>query len=178
MDKNDIQLLFAYDCWANERVLRTVAPLRNEQFTRDLGSSFGSIRDTLVHVLGGDWIWLAYWGNPPQDAAALAELRARRDAVIAANMFPDVGTLQRRWAEFELEQAAFVEQLTEEALAQLIPLRSTHVKLAHLMQHVVNRSTYHRGQVTVIIRQLGAEPVATDFHSFVVEASPKAAEGP
>jgi uncharacterized damage-inducible protein DinB len=39
----------------------------------------------------------------------------------------------------------------------------------HLMQHVVNHSTYHRGQVTLTMRQLGAEPLATDFHVFLVE---------
>src|SRR5215467_9737943 len=156
MNKNDIHFLFEYDRWANERILSAASALSIEQFTRDLGVSFHSVRDTLVHILGGDWIWLAYWNKPPLDATALAELRERRDGVIAAHRFPDVATLRRRWVEFEREQFAFIDQLTEESLAQLIPLRSTHVKLAHLMQHVVNHSTYHRGQVTVMMRQFGA----------------------
>jgi uncharacterized damage-inducible protein DinB len=164
MNKQDIRLLFEYDRWANDRVLKAASTLSNEQFTRDLGGSFRSVRDTLVHMIGGDWIWLEYWKAPPADAATLTQLRARRDTVIRPDLFPDVGGLQMKWAEVQREQANFVDALTDESLERLIPFRSTHVKLAHLAQHVVNHSTYHRGQVTVMMRQLGAEPVATDFH--------------
>ena len=64
MNKDDIQLLFEYDRWANNRVLRAVSALSDEQFTRDLGGSFPSVRDTLVHILGGEWGWLTYWKEP------------------------------------------------------------------------------------------------------------------
>jgi len=37
-----------------------------------------------------------------------------------------------------------------------------------LMQHLANHSTYHRGQVALMMRQLHAEPLATDFHVFLV----------
>jgi len=175
MNKQDIQLLFDYDRWANDRLLKAVSPLSTEQFTRDLGGSFRSVRDTLVHILGGQWIWLGYWKKPPASTEALSDLRARRDAVIRPDLFPEVVVLRVKWAEFEREQADFVDRLTDESLAQLIPFRSTHVKLVHLIQHVVNHSTYHRGQVTLMMRQLGAQPVATDFHWFVVEGAQKPA---
>jgi uncharacterized damage-inducible protein DinB len=61
MIKDDIQLLFEYDRWANHRVLQAVSALKVEQFTRDLGGSFRSVRDTLVHIMGGEWAWLTYW---------------------------------------------------------------------------------------------------------------------
>ena len=175
MNKNDIQVLFEYDRWANERVLRAATALSNEQFTRDLGGSFRSVRDTLVHILGGDWIWLVYWKEPPLSPEALAELRARRDTVIRPELFPDIDALRLKWAEVEREQADFVDGLSDESLAQAIPFRSGQVQLRQLIQHVVNHSTYHRGQVTLMLRQLGAEPVATDFHLFVFEHSGEAA---
>src|SRR5437870_13644878 len=55
MIKDDIQLLFEYDRWANHRVLQAASALKDEQFTQDLGGSFRSVRDTLVHILGGEW---------------------------------------------------------------------------------------------------------------------------
>jgi uncharacterized damage-inducible protein DinB len=55
MPKDDIQLLFEYDRWANNRVLEAAANLNAEQFTRDLGSSFCFVRDTMVHIMGGKW---------------------------------------------------------------------------------------------------------------------------
>jgi uncharacterized damage-inducible protein DinB len=51
----------------------------------------------------------------------------------------------------------------------MLPFRATQVSLAHLMQHLANHSTYHRGQVALTIRQLDAEPVSTDFHVFLLE---------
>jgi uncharacterized damage-inducible protein DinB len=61
--------------------------------------------------------------------------------------------------------------VTEEALRKMLPIRATELSLAHLMQNLANHSTYHRGQVALMMRQLHAEPSATDFRLFLVEAS-------
>jgi uncharacterized damage-inducible protein DinB len=41
--------------------------------------------------------------------------------------------------------------------------------LWQLMQHVVNHSTYHRGQITTMLRQVGATPMPTDLIFFYRE---------
>ena len=64
MTKDDIQLLYEYDRWANNRVLQAASTLDAEEFTRDLGGSLRSVRDTLVHIIGGEWGWLKYWKEP------------------------------------------------------------------------------------------------------------------
>jgi uncharacterized damage-inducible protein DinB len=69
MNKDDIRLLYEYDRWANNRVLQAVAALSDERFTRDLGGSFRSVRDTLVHIIAGEWGWLEYWKEPALSAA-------------------------------------------------------------------------------------------------------------
>jgi DinB family len=51
----------------------------------------------------------------------------------------------------------------------MLLIRTTQIRLVHLMQHLANHSTYHRGQVALMMRQLHAEPLATDFHVFLVE---------
>ena len=53
MNKNDIQLLHKYDRWANHSVLRAASALSTEQFMRDRGGNFRSVRDTLIHIFGG-----------------------------------------------------------------------------------------------------------------------------
>ena len=169
MNKGDIQLLYEYDRWANNRVLQAVSALSDEQFTRDLGGSFRSVRDTLVHIIAGEWGWLAYWKEPTLGAAFLTDLRKRRKALFHPEAFPDAAAVQRKWAEVEREQAEFVNGVTNESLGKMLPFRTTQVSLAHLMQHLANHSTYHRGQVALMMRQLGAEPLATDFHVFLVE---------
>ena len=175
MTSGDIQLLYEYDRWANNRVLQAVSLLNPEQFTRDLGGSFRSVRDTLVHIIGGEWIWLTYWKESSPSFAFLADLRARRDALFDPGAFPDFPTVQHKWTEVEKEQTEFVQTVTDQLLERMLPFRATQVRLAHLMQHMANHSTYHRGQVALMLRQLDAKPVATDFHVFLVEGSPEAA---
>ena len=169
MTKDDIHLLFEYDRWANNRVFQAAGGLSVEQFTRDLGGSFRSVRDTLLHIIGGEWGWLNYWKEPSHSAAFLADLWDRHDALFKPSAFPDVDAVRLKWAEIEKEQNAFVNRLTDEALRKMLPCRKTEVSLAHLMQHLANHSTYHRSQVAVMMRQLGAKPAATDFHVFLAE---------
>lgn len=169
MTKDDIQLLFQYDRWANHRVLKAASVLNLEQFTKDFGGGFGSLRDTLVHILGGEWIWLAYWKDPPESAAIVSELVARRDALFHRDQFPNLDTVRVKWAEIETDQIEFVNRTTGDSLEQMILFRETQVKLVHLMQHVANHSTYHRGQIALMMRQLGTEPAVTDFHVFLIE---------
>ena len=174
MTKDDIHLLYEYDRWANNRVLQAASALSAEQFTRDLGGAFCSVRDTLVHIIGGEWIWLAYWKEPSHSLAVLTDLRTRRDSLFKPHAFPDVAAVQRKWAEVEREQVEFMRHVTDESLEQMLPFRTTQIRLAHLMQHLANHSTYHRGQIALMLRQLGAEPLATDFHVFLTEGSHEA----
>jgi len=65
MNKNDIQLLHKYDRWANHSVLRAASALSTEQFMRDRGGNFRSVRDTLIHIFGGvNGFGLPYWNLP------------------------------------------------------------------------------------------------------------------
>ncbi len=50
MNLQDLRTLLDFHYWARDRVLDAVGALTPEQFTRDMGSSFSSIRDTLVHL--------------------------------------------------------------------------------------------------------------------------------
>jgi len=162
MNPKDLQILYAYNRWANARVLDAVAKLNTEQYTRDLSNSFRSVHDTLTHILAAEWIWLRRWqGESPK-------------ALLNPADFPDLAALRAKWMEVELEQMAFVNNLTDERLGMPVSYINTKGKtwtysLWQMLQHVVNHSTYHRGQVTTMLRQLGAEPAATDFLLFFDE---------
>jgi uncharacterized damage-inducible protein DinB len=169
MTNDDIQLLYEYDRWANHRVLQAASTLRTEEFTRDLGGSFRSVRDTLVHIVGGEWGWLTIWKEPSLSSAFVTDLWMRIDALFDPHAFPDIAAVRLKWAEVEREQVEFVNRVTNESLARMLPIRTTQISLAHLMQHLANHSTYHRGQVSLMMRQLATEPLATDFAEFLME---------
>ena len=116
MTREDIQLLYEYDRWANNRVLQAASALSGEAFTRNLSGSFCSVRDTLVHIIGGEWIWLTYWRTPPHSPAELTNLTTRRDALFNPHAFPNVAEVRLKWSEIEKEQTDFVDQVTDELL--------------------------------------------------------------
>jgi len=162
MNKIDIQQLYEYNRWANECVLTAVSRLSAEQFTKDLSNSFPSVRDTLVHILWVEWIWLMRWrGESPKNIFDPAD-------------FPDVARLKEKCAEIEAGQIDFINTLKEESLETIIAYINTKGEewkypLGHMMQHVVNHASYHRGQITTMLRQLGEEAVGTDFLLFFDE---------
>lgn len=169
MTIDDIRLLFEYDRWANDRAMQQASTLTAEQFTKDLGGSFASVRDALLHILGGQWIWLQYCRQPSPSLDSIAGIRAQRDAILNPAAFPSVDVLRSKWMEVEKEVAEFVGSMTSESLKRPLPVRTTELELVQIMQHVGNHSTYHRGQLALMMRQLGAEPLHTDFHVFLVE---------
>jgi uncharacterized damage-inducible protein DinB len=132
MTSDDIRLLYEYDRWANRRVLKAASTLSDEQFTRAMSGSFHCVRDTLLHILGGEWIWLAYWRNPPDSPASLSDLRAKRDDLFSPEAFPNVNALQSKWIEVELEQSEFVNRVNNKSLAKMLPFRGMRLTLTGL----------------------------------------------
>ena len=82
MNSADLRTLVDYHYWARDRALDAAALLTPEQFTRDLGSSFKSVRDTLAHTYSAEWAWYQRWqGTSP---AAMLQYDQFPDVAIAA----------------------------------------------------------------------------------------------
>ena len=54
MNLTDLETLVEFHYWATRHVLDAVEQLSPEQFTRDLGNSYPSVRDTLAHLYGAN----------------------------------------------------------------------------------------------------------------------------
>jgi uncharacterized damage-inducible protein DinB len=165
MDYASLETLLDYHYWARDRMLAAVEPLTPEQFTRNLGNSFPSVRDTLVHLFSADWVWCSRWeGASPQ-------------AMLDPAAFPDFASLRAAWTDHERKVRAILAQLGEQGIARVIEYRMfTGVAQAQpfwqLLQHLVNHGSYHRGQITTMLRQLGAAPpTSVDLISFYRERS-------
>jgi uncharacterized damage-inducible protein DinB len=119
--------LMAYDRWANRQYLDVIAQLDDERFTRKLGGSFDSIRDTVVHLAWAEWVWAERWqGRSPT-------IRAHPD------QFPTLLSVRSYLTETETDQGRFIEHL----------------------------STYHRGQLATLLRQVGVTPPTTDYLDYL-----------
>ena len=151
MNLQDLLTLLDYHYWARDRLLAALAPLTPEQFNRDLGSSFKSIRETVVHTYAAEWAWHSRWqGQSPT-------------TLMTSEAFPDVAAIQSAWADHEKKMRAFLERLGEDDVARVIDYKLLSGQPGsspfwQMLQHVVNHASYHRGQVTTMLRQLGATP--------------------
>ena len=97
MTHQDLRTLLDFHYWARDRMFDAIEPLTPEQFTRNLGNSFPSVRDTVVHIYAAEWVWHERWqGHSPT-------------ALLPADQFPDVATARRDWLEHEQKVRAYVE---------------------------------------------------------------------
>jgi len=111
-------LLFEFDRWANNMVLQAASTLNAEEFTRDLGGSFPSVRDTLVHIVGVEaGLANVLEGTVPQ-LHLVKDYWARHNALFNPNAFTDLAAVQSKWAEIEREQVEFVNRVTNESLGK------------------------------------------------------------
>lgn len=158
----EIRELYVYNRWANQRLLEAAAQLSDEAFTRHLGGSFPTVQGTLSHILGAEWIWLTRWlGDSPTGPPAAWDLST-------------LAGIRSEWERVERERDAFLAGLDEGALAGVVAYRNLRGEpfaqpLGQLLRHVVNHSSYHRGQVATQLRQLGVAVPATDLVVFYRE---------
>ncbi|MGC1906823.1 MAG: DinB family protein [Candidatus Acidiferrum sp.] len=162
MTPNEMQLLYIFNDWANKRAMQAASALTPEQFTKPLGSSFPSVRDTLAHICGGEWVWLQrFKGSSPS-------------AMPDNSRFADIAALQAHWEPAAADLLNFVSGLTQQDLDRVIEYKTMNFgvysnPMWQSLQHVVNHGTYHRGQVTTMLRQLDAKPLLTDLMHFYRE---------
>jgi uncharacterized damage-inducible protein DinB len=151
MNLTDLQALTNYHYWARDRLLEAVEPLSADQYNKDLGSSFKSIRETVVHIYAAEWAWLSRWqGTSPT-------------ALLSSERYPDVASVRAAWVASETGVRALTDGLGEAGIANVIEYKLLNGSAGaspfwQMLQHVVNHASYHRGQVTTMLRQLGAQP--------------------
>lgn len=156
MNKTQIIELYSYDEWVNKKMLTALGELENEEYIQDLSSSFKSIRDTMVHLLGTEELWLSRW------------MGEKGRTLLNPEDFPTYATFVDRGDDFRNQLQVFLVSLTEEDLLEEISYENVQgiaysLELWKQMLHVTNHSSYHRGQVVTMLRQLKKAPPSLDM---------------
>lgn len=147
----DLDLLVVYHYWARDRMLDAVAPLSADAYLADRGSSFPSIRDTVVHLYSAELTWYSRWAGRPMPSP------------VPPDTYPDVAGVRVAWSGLERDLRDHVAGLTTEARNRTFEYRTFNGQAMrsvfwHTLQHLVNHGSYHRGQITTMLRQIGAAP--------------------
>jgi uncharacterized damage-inducible protein DinB len=159
MNRETLRDFYEYNTWANQKTLDSLDGISSEAFAAPMGGSFASIRDTMVHILGAEWIW---WQR------CIGE---RPKGLLDINDFPDVASLRKRWIEID---NGFMSLVNGADLNEDITYVNRHgnqytYSVDKILLHTANHSSYHRGQIVTLLRQIGAKPAVTDYLVWVDE---------
>jgi len=159
MDTQALVHHLRFSAWATRRVLESAAPLPSEELHRNLGSSFGSMWGTMVHIFQADSVWWdRLMGKPTTSIDRYQPL-------------PELGDFSKQWLAVHDTYVSWGEKLDPAGWDRIVPHRNLEGKafeapVWQIVLHVVNHASYHRGQVTAMLRQLGRTPTGTDLIAY------------
>jgi uncharacterized damage-inducible protein DinB len=164
MTIKDLERLYDYNYWANQKLFQVVSQLSNEQFTQTVAGSYGSVRNTLVHVLSAEWGWLDRCGG------------AKRGPALKPDDYPTADALIDKWNAVEVHVRGFLSTLKDEDLARIVEYTSPRGEkrsgvIGPLLQHGAIHGVHHRGQVALLLRSLGFTPGNFDVLFYDAEKS-------
>lgn len=151
-----------YNIWANQRLLALLSGLSEEQLDKVLDSSFPSLRATAYHMWNSEGIWL-------------------QRLLLASPVIPPAKDFDGTWQEFvrrfsrQNEQVKdFIATASDAKLAHTIeynhPVRGIcKSSVENTLLMIFNHTTYHRGQLVTMLRQLGVTKIpSTDFIEYTL----------
>jgi uncharacterized damage-inducible protein DinB len=156
---------FAYNRWANVRLLEACDPLPRDDLVRELGGSFPSVWLTLTHLYAAENTWLARWQGTPTGR------KPELDGI------DTISGLHKKWEDVWRQQTELLDATSDADVRRVIPVvlasgKRLDQQLGATMRHCMNHSTYHRGQVTNFLRMLGANTVPLDLVLYYNEHPP------
>ncbi len=148
-----------YSQWASERSIEAVRPLTIEEQNRYLYTSYHGVLGTLVHIYQADRIWLSRLDGSPR--LTLADF----------NETLTLEPLAEAWAKIHAGLQSWAGALTEEAVIGTLKYvniqgHAYELPVWQVILHVVNHASYHRGQITTMLRQLNHKPIVTDLAAY------------
>lgn len=165
--QDDVVAMFAYDRWANNKVLDACRKLTAEQYVAEPVPGWSSVRSTIYHIT---WVTDLHLrtlaGDPDVSVLTEAELATVDDAA---------RLLERAYGRFQELRPT----LTPERINTMLTVRGGGYTFTlprwTILRHIVNHSTYHRGQVASKLKRFGIEQEITDFFFWVIEQIPQEA---
>lgn len=161
MNVHEIQLLYDYNCWANERILGAAEGLTPEQFA-EARLGYCQLRDTLAHMFSAERRWRQRWQGEPITP------------MLDPASVPDLAALRQAWAPEQQLMRAYLGTLRDGDLAHDVsysrsngsPITST---FWHTLAHLVNHGTQHRSELALLLTELGCSPGNLDLVIYTQE---------
>jgi len=165
--QDDVATLFAFDRWANARVFDACRKLSADQYAAEPVPGWSSVRSTVYHiVMATEWNLRTLDGVSGEGLPAEAEMATVDDAA---------RFLELAYRRFEELRPALTSERLNSMLTLSWPGGSATLPTWAVLRHIVNHSSYHRGQVASKLKRFGIEQPITDFFWWMMEQTPRKA---
>ncbi|WP_066070355.1 DinB family protein [Neobacillus soli] len=165
--KNDSLRLYDYHVWANERVFNHLKELPSEVYRQEVKSVFSSLEQVVIHLFNTDIVWL--YAMSDKNYEEIQQLVGKYSEVMENKTLEE---MEKEYLEFSKEYINFLssqEDLDANKTLRHPMFGKLDTRLSELVQHVVNHGTYHRGNITAMLRQLGYPGPSTDYIFYLYE---------
>ncbi|MEN1967675.1 DinB family protein [Lentibacillus sp. N15] len=165
--KHRVLQLYDYHIWANNKFIARLKELPNSVYTQEIESVFPSIAETLAHIYIVDSVWLGVMREDPFDKVQEVSVQATQNS-----KGKTIDEMEALFEELTEQYEAFFSSLEDmdKPMAPEHPaFGRLETYLSELVQHVVNHGTYHRGNITAMIRQQGHASISTDYIMYLYD---------
>ncbi|MBD8500826.1 DinB family protein [Paenibacillus arenosi] len=165
--KHFAESMYDYHVWANERTLNHLLTLPEGVLQQEIQSVFKTLHDVVSHICLVDEVWMTAFSGEFS-----AEMKVDFESKIRELSQLSLEELQQRYADVAVQYRTHVGALQnlDETRVYTHPVFPTlTATYAELIMHVVNHATYHRGNITAMLRQLGYKGISTDYVHYLVE---------
>ncbi|KKJ76144.1 hypothetical protein WH95_14215 [Kiloniella litopenaei] len=151
MTPKELQQLAEYNYWANHTLYKSCSNLSETDYKAERPSFFGSIHNTLNHILVGDRIWFGRFENKPEKLS------------LSDVLYEDFASLQTARENEDLRILDYARNITQDTLDSTLSYTTIagdtySDPLGILLQHAFNHQTHHRGQIHCLLSQTNVTP--------------------
>jgi uncharacterized damage-inducible protein DinB len=153
MTKTYLLELADYNIWANDKLTNWLTQISSEQFEQPLVGSFKNIHETTLHIVAAEQIWHERLQNNVSEW-------------LGFTFEGDKALMLEIWKRTSNDLKQYIHDLPEENFTEKFAF-STRDGTPYFMErykalvHVFNHSTFHRGQLITLLRQVGFTGVST-----------------
>ena len=158
-----------YNQWMNHKVYQVAQKLDHEKIKQNQGAFFGSILGTLNHIFVADVIWLRRFSQHPQQYQNLNQLPELASYIALDQILADdLEAWYQSRHELDLVIINWCQEISSVDLDHSLQYIDTkgqeyQKNFGQLILHFFNHQTHHRGQVSTLINQQGADLGVTDL---------------
>ncbi len=158
---------YEYHVWANKRVFQRLGQLPEDILYQQMTNVFPSIYEALVHIYRVDTVWLS-----GMNGTTYEQTKMLLDGIAEKTTGKNLEQFESLYAELAEEYSTYLQSGANLQAIKQFPhpvYGVLNTNTEELIQHIVNHGTYHRGNITSMLRQLGHAGASSDYVFYLYE---------